>query len=105
LSFTPSTPPRALSSPQFRHPVALSPNKNNKTNRFISQAPGREKKEEMDERLAALEASSRRLASVDFSAPRLYSSLLLENQAVPVRNAKPFEQSLFSSNRIETLRK
>ncbi|KAG0378670.1 hypothetical protein BGX24_003155 [Mortierella sp. AD032] len=58
----------------------------------------------MHERLAALEASSRRLAAVDFSAPRLYSSLLLENQAVPIRNAKSFEQNLFSSNRIETLR-
>ncbi|KAF9134378.1 hypothetical protein BGW39_007256 [Mortierella sp. 14UC] len=56
------------------------------------------------ERLMALEAASRRLAAVDFSAPRLYSSLLLENQAVPIRNAKSFEQNLFSSNRIETLR-
>ncbi|KAF9094009.1 hypothetical protein BGX23_002634 [Mortierella sp. AD031] len=59
----------------------------------------------MNERLAALEESSRRLASVDFTTPRLYSSLLLENQAVPIRNAKPFEQSLFLSNRIEALRK
>lgn len=58
----------------------------------------------MNDRLAALEASSRRLASVDFTAPRLYSSLLLENQAVPIRNAKSFEQNLFSPNRIETLR-
>ncbi|KAF9923248.1 hypothetical protein FBU30_006675 [Linnemannia zychae] len=58
----------------------------------------------MDERLTALEASSRRLASVDFTAPRLYSSLLLENQAVPIRNAKAFEQNLYHNSRIDTLR-
>ncbi|KAI1307668.1 hypothetical protein EDD11_004449 [Mortierella claussenii] len=46
-------------------------------------------------KLEALEDSSRRLASTDFAAPRFYTSLLLENQVVPARNAKPFEQNLF----------
>ncbi|ORZ22828.1 hypothetical protein BCR41DRAFT_385103 [Lobosporangium transversale] len=55
-------------------------------------------------RLLELEEASRRLASADFSAPRFYTSLLLENQAVPVRNAKTYEQSLFTTNPIETMR-
>ncbi|GJJ77177.1 hypothetical protein EMPS_09536 [Entomortierella parvispora] len=58
----------------------------------------------LNERLAALEDSSQRLAAVDFSTPRLYSALLLENQAVPVRNAKPFERNLFAVNGNETIR-
>ncbi|KAG0057583.1 hypothetical protein BGZ83_008165 [Gryganskiella cystojenkinii] len=61
-------------------------------------------KEMLDEKLAALEDSSRRLTAVDFSAPRLYSALLLENQAVPVRSAKPFERNLFAANGSDTIR-
>ncbi|KAG0303453.1 hypothetical protein BGZ98_006644 [Dissophora globulifera] len=55
------------------------------------------------DKLAALEDSSRRLAATDFSSPRLYSALLLENQAIPVRNAKPFEQNLFVTNGLDSL--
>ncbi|KAG0203835.1 hypothetical protein BGX28_004040 [Mortierella sp. GBA30] len=58
-----------------------------------------------NEKVAALEESSGRLNSIDFSTPRLYSALLLENQIVPIRNAKPFEQNLFTSNAGETIRK
>ncbi|KAF9208193.1 hypothetical protein BGZ49_009510 [Haplosporangium sp. Z 27] len=57
-----------------------------------------------DRKLSLLENSSRQLASTDFTAPRLYTSLLLENQAVPVRDAKSFEQNLFTSNAGETIR-
>ncbi|KAF9360730.1 hypothetical protein BGX26_008013 [Mortierella sp. AD094] len=57
-----------------------------------------------DRKLSLLEESSRQLASTDFTTPRLYTSLLLENQIVPVRNAKPFEQNLFASNGGETIR-
>ncbi|KAF9906153.1 hypothetical protein BX616_000811, partial [Lobosporangium transversale] len=38
-------------------------------------------------RLLELEEASRRLASADFSAPRFYTSLLLENQAVPLQGS------------------
>ncbi|KAF9582335.1 hypothetical protein BGW38_000329 [Lunasporangiospora selenospora] len=55
-------------------------------------------------RLAALEDASQRLAAVDFATPRLYTSLLLENQAIPVRNAKPVEQSLIMANGGEFLK-
>ncbi|KAF9576968.1 hypothetical protein EC968_000093 [Mortierella alpina] len=58
-----------------------------------------------DEKVAALEESSGRLTSIDFSTPRLYSALLLENQVVPIRNAKSFEQNLFTSNAGETIRR
>ncbi|KAF8924681.1 hypothetical protein EDD21DRAFT_392329 [Dissophora ornata] len=54
-------------------------------------------------KLTILEESSRRLATTDFTVPRLYSALLLENQAVPVRDAKPFEQNLFAANGLEPL--
>ncbi|KAF9109488.1 hypothetical protein BGX27_007566 [Mortierella sp. AM989] len=57
-----------------------------------------------ERKLSLLEESSRQLASTDFTTPRLYTSLLLENQIVPVRNAKPFEQNLFASNGGETIR-
>ncbi|KAF9943207.1 hypothetical protein BGZ67_004986 [Mortierella alpina] len=58
-----------------------------------------------NEKVAALEESSGRLTSIDFSTPRLYSALLLENQVVPIRNAKSFEQNLFTSNAGETIRR
>lgn len=58
----------------------------------------------MERHLAALEDSSRRLMDIDVNAPRLYISLLLENEAVPVRDATPAERNLHSSNCDETLR-
>lgn len=59
----------------------------------------------MERHLAALEESSRRLMDIDVNAPRLYISLLLENEAVPVRDATAAERNLHSSNCDETLRK
>ncbi|KAF9188871.1 hypothetical protein BGZ51_006359 [Haplosporangium sp. Z 767] len=56
-------------------------------------------------KLNALEASSLQLSSIDFSTPRLYSALLLDNLAVPIRDAKPYEQNLFTSNVAETIRR
>ncbi|KAG0089231.1 hypothetical protein BGZ93_009975 [Podila epicladia] len=58
----------------------------------------------MERHLAALEDSSRRLMDIDVNAPRLYISLLLENEAVPVRDATAAERNLHSSNCDETLR-
>ncbi|KAG0333340.1 hypothetical protein BG000_009243 [Podila horticola] len=58
----------------------------------------------MEQHLAALEESSRQLMDIDVNAPRLYISLLLENEAVPVRDATPAERNLHSSNCDETLR-
>ncbi|KAF9288880.1 hypothetical protein BGZ74_000843 [Mortierella antarctica] len=58
----------------------------------------------MERHLAALEESSRRLMDIDVNAPRLYISLLLENEAVPVRDATAAERNLHSSNCDETLR-
>ncbi|KAG0004735.1 hypothetical protein BGZ79_008280 [Entomortierella chlamydospora] len=57
-----------------------------------------------DRKLSLLEESSRQLASTDFTTPRLYTSILLENHIVPVRNAKTFEQNLFAPNGGETIR-
>ncbi|KAG0224116.1 hypothetical protein BGW41_005242 [Actinomortierella wolfii] len=51
-----------------------------------------------DERLNDLTASSNQLAAIPFNTPRLYTSLLLENQTIPVREAKSFEKNLFHSN-------
>ncbi|KAG0264468.1 hypothetical protein DFQ27_001205 [Actinomortierella ambigua] len=59
-----------------------------------------------DEKLNHLTASSNQLAAVPFSTPRLYTALLLENQSIPIREAKPFEKHLFSatSEAFRTLR-
>ncbi|KAG0263186.1 hypothetical protein BG011_009189 [Mortierella polycephala] len=56
-------------------------------------------------KLNALEESSLQLSSIDFSTPRLYSALLLDNLAVPIRDAKPYEQDLFTSTVAETIRR
>lgn len=105
--FHTSSPLSPLSSLQQQPPATLPPSfDSHQTNeKQDTKELSKHIKTRMNERLTALETSSRRLASVDFSAPRLYSSLLLENQAVPIRNAKSFEQNLFTPNRIETLRK
>ncbi|KAF9976704.1 hypothetical protein BGZ73_008011 [Actinomortierella ambigua] len=56
-----------------------------------------------DDKLNDLTASSNQLAAIPFNTPRLYTSLLLENQSIPIREAKPYERLLFHAN-TEALR-
>ncbi|KAG0338099.1 hypothetical protein BG004_007357 [Podila humilis] len=58
----------------------------------------------MEQRLTSLENAAQRLMEIDVDVPRLYISLLLENQAVPVRDAAPAERNLLSSKCDEALR-
>ncbi|KAF9427563.1 hypothetical protein BGZ94_004651 [Podila epigama] len=54
--------------------------------------------------LALLEDSTQRLNAIGFEAPRFYSALMLENAAVPIRDAKRFERRLFNTGADETFR-